>query len=197
MLRHFFTIHFSLLTTHTMKNILFAFAVLFTISTQAQFKQANLQASGLTCSMCSKAIYKALSAVPFVEKVDSDIKNSSYNITFKSNMPIDFDALKSAVTGAGFSVAKLAVTASFDNVKVQNDAHVIVQGKTLHFLNVPNQTLNGSKTFTVVDKNFATAKEYKKFGQYTTMKCYQTGTMENCCAKKDGATGTRVYHVTI
>jgi len=189
--------HLSLFTFHTMKDILLACAVLFTISTQAQFKQANLQASGLTCSMCSKAIYKALSAVPFVEKVDSDIKNSAYNIIFKNNINIDFDALKNAVTGAGFSVAKLTITANFDNVKVQNDAHVIVQGKTLHFLNVPNQTLSGSKTFTVVDKNFATAKEYKKFGQFTTMKCYQTGTMESCCAKKDGATGTRVYHVTI
>ena len=180
-----------------MKNILLVAALLFAINSQAQFKQANLQASGLTCSMCSKAIYKALSAIPFVEKVDSDIKNSSYNITFKSNMSVDFDALKTAVTGAGFSVAKLAVTANFDNVKVQNDAHVIVQGKTLHFINVPNETLNGSKTFTIVDKNFATAKDYKKFGQYTTMKCYQTGVMGSCCAKKDGATSTRVYHVTI
>ena len=180
-----------------MKYILFACALLYTISTQAQFKQAYLQASGLTCSMCSKAIYKALSAVPFVEKVDSDIKNSAYNIAFKNNMSVDFDALKNAVTGAGFSVAKLTVTANFDNVKVQNDAHVVIQGKTLHFLNVPNQTLNGNKTLTVVDKNFATAKEYKKFGQYTAMKCYQTGTMESCCAKKDGAIGTRVYHVTI
>ncbi len=191
----FFTFHLSLF--HTMRNILFACAILFAISTQAQFKQANLQASGLTCSMCSKAIYKAISAVPFVEKVDSDIKNSAYNITFKNNMSVDFDALKNAVTGAGFSVAKLTVTANFDNVKIQNDAHVILQGKMLHFLNISSQTLNGNKTFTVVDKNFATAKEYKKFGQYTAMKCYQTGTMESCCEKTDVAIGTRVYHVTI
>lgn len=170
---------------------------MLSIGSQAQFKQANLQASGLTCSMCSKAIFKALSAVPFVDKVDSDIKNSAYNITFKSNMPVDFDALKSAVTNAGFSVAKLKVTANFDNVKVQNDAHVVVQGKTLHFLNVPSQTLNGSKTFTIVDKNFAAAKDTKKYAQYTTMKCYQTGIMESCCDKKDGVSGTRIYHVTI
>ena len=180
-----------------MKNIFIACCLLFAISTNAQFKQANLQASGLTCSMCSKAIFKALSAVPFVDKVDSDIKNSAYLISFKNNMPIDFDALKAAVTGAGFSVAQLKVTANFDNVKVQNDTHVLMEGKTLHFLNVPNQTLNGSKTFTIVDKNFAAAKDIKKYAQFTTMKCYQSGVMESCCAKKDGSVGTRVYHVTI
>ena len=180
-----------------MKNILIVCCLFVTISTKAQFKQANLQASGLTCSMCSKAIFKALSAVPFVEKVDSDIKNSSYVIFFKNDMPIDFDALKSAVTNAGFSVAHLTVTANFTNVKVQNDTHVLVQGKTLHFLNVPSQTLNGSKTFTIIDKNFAAAKDYKKYAQFTTMKCYQTGVMESCCDKKDGVSGTRVYHVTI
>ena len=180
-----------------MKNIIIACCLLFAISANAQFKQANLQASGLTCSMCSKAIFKALSAVPFVEKVDSDIKNSSYIISFKNASSVDFDALKNAVTSAGFSVAKFTVTANFDNVNVQNDAHILVQGKTLHFLNVTNQTLKGSKTFTVVDKNFASAKEYKKYGQFTTMKCYQTGIMESCCAKKDGSVGTRVYHVTI
>lgn len=180
-----------------MKNILIICCMLVALSTNAQFKQANLQASGLTCSMCSKAIFKALSAVPFIEKVDSDIKNSAYLITFKSNMPVDFDALKAAVTNAGFSVAHLTITANFNNVKVQNDAHVLLQGKTLHFLNVPSQTLNGSKTFTIVDKNFAATKDYKKYAQFTTMKCYQTGVMESCCEKKDGASGTRVYHVTI
>jgi copper chaperone CopZ len=180
-----------------MKNILIAFCILFAITTNAQFKQANLQASGLTCSMCSKAIFKALSVVPFVDKVDSDIKNSSYIISFKNGMDIDFDALKTAVTGAGFSVAQLKVTANFDDVKVKNDAHIIIDGKTLHFLNVSNQTLNGSKTFTIVDKNFAAAKDLKKYAQFTNMKCYQTGVMENCCTKKDGSVGTRVYHVTI
>ncbi len=180
-----------------MKNIILASCLLIAASANAQFKQANLQASGLTCSMCSKAIYKALTAVNFVEKVDSDIKNSSYIISFKQGMTVDFDALKNAVTNAGFSVAQLKVTANFSNAKVQNDAHILVQGKTLHFLNTPSQTLNGDKTFTVVDKNFASAKDHKKYSQFTSMKCYQTGFMENCCTKKEGTTGTRVYHVTI
>jgi len=179
-----------------MKHIFIAVLLLIGISASAQVKTATLQASGLTCSMCSNAIYKALQKISFVQDVQSDIKNSSYNITFKEGSTVDIDALKKAVTGAGFSVARLSVVAHFDNVKIENDTHVKLDGKTFHFLNVPAQTLNGDKTITVVDKNFVTNKEYKKYSQYTKMKCYETGTMESCC-KKNGSAGERIYHVTI
>ena len=59
-----------------MKNYIFSFFLLITVAASAQIKSVSLQASGLTCSMCSKAIYKSLSAISFVQSVDSDIKNS-------------------------------------------------------------------------------------------------------------------------
>jgi len=179
-----------------MKNICIAIMLLYALSASAQVKTATLQASGLTCSMCSNAIYKALQKISFVQDVQSDIKNSSYNITFKEGSNVDIDALKKAVTGAGFSVAKLSVTAHFDNVKIENDAHIQLDGKTFHFMDITPQTLNGDKTITVIDKNFVTSKAYKKYSQATKMKCYETGTMESCC-KKSGTAGERIYHVTI
>jgi hypothetical protein len=103
--------------------------------------------------------------------------------------------LSKAVTDAGFSVAKLQLRVDFSNDKVQNDAHIKLNGKTLHFINVTPQTLDGEKTVTFIDKNFLAAKEYKKFKQYTTMKCYETGKMESCC--KVGKAAERIYHVTI
>ncbi len=41
-------------------------------------KKVSLVASGLTCSMCSKAIFKALTKLDFVEEVKVDIAKSMY-----------------------------------------------------------------------------------------------------------------------
>lgn len=180
-----------------MKKLLIAAMVFIAMSASAQYKTATLQASGLTCSLCSKSIYKALTAISFVQEVKSDIKNSSYQIVFKEGSVVDFDALKKAVTNAGFSVAMLKVNILFDNTPIQNDAHILLNGKTFHFLQVQPQTLQGEKTITLIDKNFVSTKDYKKYSKLTTMKCYETGVMETCCSKKTGSMGERIYHVTI
>ena len=58
-----------------MKKVFFiAMMVLGVISSQGTIYKASLQATGLTCAMCSNAINKALLQVPFVESVKSDIK---------------------------------------------------------------------------------------------------------------------------
>ena len=77
-----------------MKKLLFFFMLFAVLNSSAQVKEITLQASGLTCSMCSKSIYKSLLAVSFVQDVQSDIKNSAFIITLKPNMEADFDVLK-------------------------------------------------------------------------------------------------------
>lgn len=162
----------------------------------AQIKSASLTASGLTCSMCSKAIFKALEKVPFIKSVDADVEKSSYTITFKEGEQVILDDVKKAVTDAGFSVASMQVTASFENTEVYNDAHVKLGGSTLHFLNVPKQVLNGEKTFTILDKNYLSISARKKYRKYTKMECFETGMMSSCCPGGKSA-ANRVYHVTI
>jgi copper chaperone CopZ len=77
-------------------------------STQvADIKKVTLVASGLTCSMCSKAIFKALSKLDFVEEVKVDIEQSKFVLTFKSGKTVVIDQIKSAVADAGFSVQSL------------------------------------------------------------------------------------------
>jgi copper chaperone CopZ len=70
-------------------------------------KKVTLTASGLTCSMCSKAIFKALTKLDFVEEVKVDIEKSIYILTFKTGKKVDIDQIKLAVTGAGFGVQSL------------------------------------------------------------------------------------------
>ncbi len=73
----------------------------------AAIKKVTLVASGLTCSMCSKAIFKALTSLDFVADVKVDIEQSKYNLTFKSDKKVNLDQIKAAVTDAGFGVQSL------------------------------------------------------------------------------------------
>ncbi len=179
------------------KYILLLTAIIFTVSATSQFTKASLQASGLTCSMCSKAVKVALEKVSFVQEVKVDIKSQEYSVFFKENADIEFDLLKKAVEDAGFSVASLKVTGNFSDLSISKDKHVQVAGKNFHFLNGNSQVLNGENTFTIVDKNFLSAKEYKKLSASSKMECVQTGKAGNCCSQEGISADARVYHVKV
>ena len=181
-----------------MKKLLLILVVSLSVSyLQAQFTKGTLQATGLTCAMCSNAINKALEKVTFVASIKSDIKNSTFFIQFKENMTVNIDALKDAVEDAGFSVGSLKLTGSFTGLKVEEGQHVKIGNENFHFLKVNDPLPDGEKTITVVDKNFVTAKEYKKYSTATKMSCMQTGKASDCCVKDGIAEGERIYHVII
>ncbi|HMC99539.1 MAG TPA: heavy-metal-associated domain-containing protein [Ferruginibacter sp.] len=180
-----------------MKQTLTVLFILVSCFANAQVTHVNLQASGLTCSLCSNAINKALQKLDYVNKVEPNVQQSSFDITFKEGANVDFDQLKKKVEDAGFSVAKLTAVMHFDHVKVVNDEHVTVGNTVFHFLHVNDQELDGDKTIRVLDKGFVTAKEFKKNSIYTSMECYKTGVAGACCAKANLPAGKRIYHVTI
>jgi copper chaperone CopZ len=181
-----------------MKKIIMSFVMaVLVLSVQAQFSKASLLASGLTCSMCSKAVKEALEAVPFVQEVKVDLKTQEYKIVFKESSSVDFDALKKAVEDAGFSVASLKITGNLSNVNAHKDKHAVVDGKNFHFLNGNNETLNGPVTFTIVEKDFLTAKELKKYSNASKMECAKTGKAGDCCTKDGIKAEERVYNVII
>jgi copper chaperone CopZ len=181
-----------------MKKIIIILTILIAgLQVQAQFTKASLQASGLTCSMCNNAIYKALKALPFVASVETNIKDASFAIVFKDNGVVDIDALKDAVEDAGFSVATFTLTGKFDNLSIANDKHVVVGNRHFHFLKVNNQVLNGEKTITIIDKGFLSVKNFKKYSSATAKSCMQTGKTASCCESEGLSANTRIYHVTI
>ena len=164
---------------------------------RSQVTSVELQASGLTCSMCSKAVLNALKEVPAVEKVQVNIKNQQYQISFRKDASIQLDALSKAVEDAGFSVASLKVTANLPAITVGKDEHVESGGLYFHFLNGTGQQLQGSTTFTLVDKNFLSAKEFKKYSGLSKKECVQTGRMASCCSRNEAGSDTRIYHAII
>lgn len=163
----------------------------------AQITSASLQASGLTCSMCSKAVKNALEKVPFVEKVLVDIKTQQYNLALKKGASVDLDAVSKAVEDAGFSVSSLKVTAAVENLALKKDEHFAIGGQRFHFLKGASQTLNGAVTFSVVDKGFVPKKEAAKYAALTSKPCAKTGRTAACCKAEGVASEGRIYHVII
>ncbi|RYG06427.1 MAG: heavy-metal-associated domain-containing protein [Chitinophagaceae bacterium] len=180
-----------------MKYVLYLIFSLSAASASAQFKTANLTASGLTCAMCTRAINQALDKLSFIESVNPNIETSTFEIRFKQGASVNFDAMRDAVEDAGFSISKLAVKTEFQNAAVKNDTHLRIGDKTFHFLKVSQSTLNGEKALVIVDKDFLPAKDYRKYSTATTMSCVKTGKAASCCTESGVAEGTRVYHVTI
>ncbi len=105
--------------------------------------------------------------------------------------------MSKAVEDAGFSVASLKVTADVENINAEKDAHILISDKYFHFLNAKGQQLNGATTFSIVDKSFLSAKDFKKYSSATKMQCVQTGKAAACCAKDNIAESSRIYHVII
>ncbi|HSZ34960.1 MAG TPA: cation transporter [Puia sp.] len=149
-----------------------------------QIQSVTLQASGLTCSMCSRAIYKSLQKVPSVSKVQEDIEHSSYHIQFVDPGKVSLENLKKAVQDAGFSVAKMEVKANFNNAFVASDSSLKMSDFIFYFVDIPKQNLNGDKKLLILDKDFLLDKDRKKYGgDYSTM---------------PSANGNdRIFHVTI
>ena len=180
-----------------MKLILMILMLCVGIASTGQVTKVTLQASGLTCSMCSKAVKTALENVSFVEKVQVDIKNQKYNLSFKQGSHIEIDELAKAVEDAGFSVASLAVTATVEKVKLEKDNHIRIGNSYFHFLNASGQQINGSTSFNIVDKQFVSEKEFRKYKELTKMKCVETGKSEPCCISEDLVKDTRIYHAIL
>lgn len=164
---------------------------------QAQFSKASLQATGLTCALCSNAINKAVLKLPFVASVRADIKNSSFSIVFKEGAELDIDAIKGAVEDAGFSVGGLSLTGHFNDTKLVKDQAISIGNGKFHFLNGDGKTLNGEQVIMVVDKSFVSEKQFKKISKESQLPCVQTGKATGACARDGMNPGNRIYHVMI
>jgi copper chaperone CopZ len=162
----------------TLKIFLILFIASITAA-KAQFTKAELQVSGLTCSMCSKATEKSLRTLSFISDIKADLNRNVFVITFKKDVPVSLDQISKKVQNAGFFVNNLKATFNFDNVKINNNLFNY-GGDSYRLVNADGKTLTGPVMVTVVDKGFAPASVYKK---YTTT--------------DKAETGGRVYHISI
>lgn len=153
---------------------------LSTSMTSAQFTKADLQVSGLTCALCSKATEKSLKTLPFIGDIKTDLLHNIFVITFKKDQPVNFDQISKKVQDAGFFVNSLKAVFNFDSTKLADNSFSY-GGDTFEVVSGADKPLNGPVTVTIVDKGFAPKSVSKKYpGQLST-----------------ASTKGRVYHVVI
>jgi len=164
----------------------------FAVNVSAQqISTADLQVTGLTCSMCSNATQKSLETLGFINSVKPDLNKNIFVLTFKKGADINIDLIRKKVQDAGFSVGGLTADFTFSQVKIDDKGQAIVDGNVYRFVNAKNKTLNGTVKASVVDKNFISGSAFKKQSATVNSDAYANGT-----AVVNGKK-TRVYHLVL
>jgi len=164
---------------------------------EAQIQSANLQASGLTCALCAKSIFTNLSALSFVESVDTDLNASAFELKFKPGLEVDPEALRKKVEDAGFSVSKLVLRFLANKQKIDNNGFLSIGKFNYHFVQVKDAVYNGEINIQIIDKEYLAAKDYKKKISGVKVECYQTAQQEDCKLPKPLYSSNHVFHATI
>lgn len=163
-----------------MKKLLSTTLLLFiTTVVNSQIIRAELTATGLTCSMCSKATYNQLISISEVEKIETDLNNTAFIIHFKSNTPVTISNLKKKVEDAGFAVGELIVLFKLDNQVAENNISFVLDNNTYTFMDTKSSTLNGEVKLKILDKGFVVDKEYKKLSNMTNQYPSYVGNKKN------------------
>jgi copper chaperone CopZ len=144
------------------KIVLAIIIIMSSMMTEAQIIKAELTATGLTCSMCSRATYKQLTSLPEVDKVETDLNKTAFILHFKKGSKVNVADLKKKVEDAGFSVGELLVVFNFKNQTVANNGSFTQDNISYTFMDSKNAVLNGDVKVKVLDKGFVVEKEYKK-----------------------------------
>lgn len=144
-----------------MKKLTVIILIISFSSLKSQFVSGNLRVDGLTCSMCSKTVHKALSELSFIDSIAPDLQTASFRLVFKKNAKVELCDIKSKVEGAGFSIGEIKINYLFSNLNVSDNVS-FSDNRTYKFVGVNAKVLNGLATFKLVDKEFTSKKDFNK-----------------------------------
>lgn len=156
-----------------MKNIILTFVLLSLVATaQAQITKAEVIATGLTCSMCSKATLNQLNSLTEVDSISTDLNTTTFILYFKKDSKVDLSDIKKKVEDAGFAIGSLVFTINLSNQKAENNLKFTQDNITYTFIETQPKDLAGEVKLQVLDKGFITEKEFKRIaksaGKYPT-----------------------------
>ncbi|MEO8664309.1 MAG: heavy-metal-associated domain-containing protein [Ignavibacteria bacterium] len=80
-------------------------------SSNAQVTQLTIGVDGFTCSLCAKGVEAQFKSLDFVKSVKTDLKNTLFILSLKSNQPINVSQIRDAVDDGGFSVRDIKIEA--------------------------------------------------------------------------------------
>jgi copper chaperone CopZ len=143
-----------------MKNIFFIALVhvlLAASNSFAQIKKAEILATGLTCSMCSNAIYKKLSTISGVDTVLTDLNTNIFTVYLHPDNKYAPNIFKENIEKAGFFIGSLKVTMPASAIKDRTDQFIPI-GKF-----EPGE--DSELSIKIFDEGYITQKEYKKWSK--------------------------------
>lgn len=123
-----------------MKRILLIAGILMFLSGTAssQVKQAVIGVDGFTCSLCAKGVEGQLKGLDFVKSVKTNLKETTFTLTFYTDKNIKLSELRDAIIDGGFSLRGITITA---DGTLSGDA---ASGFSLSTGNSPNLNLKNS-----------------------------------------------------
>ncbi len=102
--------HIKIPTLKKLKLSFVAIALLTAGTAFCQVTKITLGVDGFTCSLCAKGVEGQIKSLEFVESVVTDLKNTTFSLTVKKSVNIDFKSLREAVTDGGFTVRDIVLT---------------------------------------------------------------------------------------
>lgn len=130
-----------------------------TPTASAQFSHGRLQATGLTCALCSKSIHQALTKLPFIDSVQPELKTSSFELRFKGQQPVSIPAIRAAVEDAGFFIGGLTLNLSHSLSDQERRSKQFSFGPDVfQFLDEPKV----GEPLQVIGKGFLSEKDFKR-----------------------------------
>jgi copper chaperone CopZ len=120
----------------------------------AQLSKIEIRATGLTCSMCSNAIFKQLKSISDVDSVETDLNTNTFTVFLKKDNKLIPKTFKENVEKAGFFIGVFIVTAT-PEILDQN-MYILLDGKPKKQTEIK---------FQVLDKGYITEKEFKKLSK--------------------------------
>jgi copper chaperone CopZ len=164
------------------------------LNLKAQFISSTLKVDGLTCSMCSRTVHKALSSLSFIDSITPDLATTSFKLHFKKNQKVLLEEIKNKVEGAGFSIGELKVVFNFDKINVNNPLMFKYEDYYYEFVDGSQSKLTGNSSFKIIDKGYISKKEYKTNSKNPKYKCVYTPNAGDC--KAGAETVDHIIHVT-
>jgi len=179
------------------RTILLIVSLLFAGSTaRASFVSADIGVNGLTCSMCARGVEGSLKELPFIDSVSIDLNKLIAQVTFKKDVKVSIDEVRSMIEDAGFSVRSVDAIFNFADVSVDKDFHYSFEGDTYHFVGVESKKLAGPVRLRFIDKPYVSKKEFASLAKKTSFACYKKGKAASCCVDEHTVHGM-LYHVTL
>ncbi len=130
------------------------FFLMFFIKGNAQILNVEIRATGLTCSMCSNAIFKQLESIPEVDYVETDLNTNTFIATLNTENNVSPKIFKEKIEKAGFFIGTFTAIATPETIT--NGSYILLNNK-------PDKVSNIK--FQVLDKGYVTEKEYKKLSK--------------------------------